>query len=107
MQRTPLSLRIDLLHGYVSASFPGVDIGPVALCAQNACSDQTTKMEKAALYVGSGMMAGFGLRIKSIAAIGLIALMIFLLFDRTEQISERKEGKIRLRSGSVRRPKNA
>ena len=51
------------------------------------------KWKKTALYVGSGMMAGFGLRIKSIAAIGLIALMIFLLFDRTEQISERKEGK--------------
>ena len=51
------------------------------------------KWKKAALYVGSGMMAGFGFRIKSIAAIGLVALMIFLLFDRTEQKNEQDEGK--------------
>lgn len=42
------------------------------------------RIKKIALYIGSGMMAGFGLRIKSIAAIGLIAMILFLLFDRTE-----------------------
>lgn len=51
------------------------------------------KWKKVALYAGSGMMAGFGFRMKSIAAIGLIALIIFLLFDRTEQQSKRDEGK--------------
>lgn len=47
------------------------------------------KARKIALYLGSGLMAGLGLRIKSIAAIGLIAVVIFLLFDRvTGQDSE-------------------
>lgn len=43
------------------------------------------KIRKIALYIGSGLMAGLGLRIKSVAAIGLIALILFVLFDRTEQ----------------------
>ena len=34
------------------------------------------KIRKIALYIGSGLMAGLGLRIKSIAAIGLIALIL-------------------------------
>lgn len=42
------------------------------------------KIRKVFLYAGSGFMAGLGLRIKSIAAIGLIALLLFLLFDHTE-----------------------
>lgn len=43
------------------------------------------KVRKIALYLGSGLMAGLGLRIKSIAAIGLIALVIFILFDRVKR----------------------
>lgn len=42
------------------------------------------KVRKVLLYMGSGFMAGVGFRIKSVAAIGLIALILFLLFDRTE-----------------------
>lgn len=43
------------------------------------------KLQKIALYLGSGVIAGLGLRIKSIAAIGLIALVLFVLFDRAGQ----------------------
>lgn len=40
------------------------------------------KLRKIALYLGSGAAAGLGLRIKSIAAIGLIALVLFIVFER-------------------------
>ncbi len=61
------------------------------------------RIKKIALYIGSGMMAGFGLRIKSIAAIGLIAMILFLLFDRTEPEERDDHSSVRWQHPAVKK----